>query len=157
MKLWACRSVGSQRFSDEVGDAGEIDDFVEARQRVLAAQAKQGGVQVDILSAGEIGVKSGTEFEQRRHPPVDGDRAGIGLGEAGHHAEQGTLARSVRPDNGHAFGMADAERDVFERVEGLVRNSSEPAAEVAAQQQPAGRPGEGLRNAVENDRVPVHR
>ena len=51
---------------DEVLELGEADDVVEVLLDLLAGDAEERGVDVDVLAAGEVGVEAGAELEQRR-------------------------------------------------------------------------------------------
>ena len=58
----------------EVLELGERDDVVVDAVGVLARQAQERGVQVDVLATGELGVEPGAQLEQRRDPPALADR-----------------------------------------------------------------------------------
>ncbi len=83
---------------DELLDAGEVDDVVEVPVGLLARQAEDRGVEVDVLPAGEVGVEAGAELEQRGEPTATVDGARGGLDDAADDLEQRALARAVVPD-----------------------------------------------------------
>ena len=66
--------VRFDRLIDEIGDAGERDDLVEARVDLLARKAEHDAVDVDVLAAGDLGMKAGAELDQRGHAAVHGAR-----------------------------------------------------------------------------------
>ena len=47
-------------------------------------------------------------------PPLEGDAPGVRLDEAGHHVEEGRLARAVRPDQSDDRGGRDQEVDLVD-------------------------------------------
>ncbi len=74
---------------------------------------------------GDLGVETGAELDQRRHPTFDIDRALGGLQNAAGELEQRGLARSVRSDQRHRLARLDVEIDP---VEGDVLLRRRPAA-----------------------------
>ena len=75
--------VDLHRRVDELLDAGEGHDVVVDLVDLLAAHPEDGGVHVDVLAAGEVGVEPGAELEQRGDAAVDLHRAAGGLVDAG--------------------------------------------------------------------------
>ena len=53
---------------DELPIPRKATIVVEARGGLLAGQAQDGRVEVDVLPAGQVGVEPGTELEQRGQP-----------------------------------------------------------------------------------------
>lgn len=144
--------VGAERFVDEVGQAGEVDDLVEQGEGAAAGQAEEGGVEVDVLAAGEIGVEAGAEFEERGDAAVDGDAAVVGLGQAGDEAEQGAFAGAVGADDGHVFALFDAKGDIAEGPESLVGSAPEPIDDALPEELTVSVAGERLGDVLELDR-----
>ena len=60
------RRVVLHRRVDELLEAGEVDDVVEACVELLLRQAEDRAVEVDVLPARQLGVEAGAELEQRR-------------------------------------------------------------------------------------------
>jgi hypothetical protein len=56
---------------DKTLELREGDDLVELLRHVLALQAVDRPVHVDVLPAGEVGVEAGTELEQRGDVAAD--------------------------------------------------------------------------------------
>ncbi len=101
-------------------DAGEVDDVVEDRVDLLLRQTEDGGVEVDVLAAGQVGVEAGTQFEERRDAALHADRTRGGLVDAGDAAEHRRLARTVVADEPEGRAGLDAEVDVTQRPEVVV-------------------------------------
>ncbi len=87
-------------------DLGESDDLVKLLPDVLAAHAEDGAVEIDIFTAGQLGMKSGAHFEQTRHASVQGDPALRGLGDTAEYFQQGALAGPVAADDADGLGLA---------------------------------------------------
>ena len=103
----------------EVLELGELDDVVEDPVGLLAGEPEERGVQVDVLAAGELGVESGAELEQRGDAPALADDARRRAQDAGDHLQQRGLARAVVPDQAERRALGDVERDVAQRPEVL--------------------------------------
>src|SRR2546423_114666 len=58
-------AVALDRRVEELFDAGEIDDGVELPADLLAAHPQDRAVEIDVLPAGQLGVKAGADLEQR--------------------------------------------------------------------------------------------
>ena len=54
---------------------------------------------INVFAAGQLFVKAGSYFEQRRHAPVHPYRAGGRIGNARENFQQRALARSIPPDD----------------------------------------------------------
>ena len=65
------RRVVLDRRVDELGEAGELDDVVEAGGDLLLRQSEDRTVEEDVLPTAQLGVEPGAEFEQGRHPSFD--------------------------------------------------------------------------------------
>jgi hypothetical protein len=94
---------------DELLDFGKSDDLVELAAHFVFAHAHDGAVEVDVLAAGELGVKAGADFEQAGDAAFDLDLAGSGGGDARQDLEQGALARAVAADDAEHFALLDLE------------------------------------------------
>ena len=62
--------VPLHRRVDEPLHLGEPDDVVELRADLGPPHAEDRAVQEDVLSAGQLGMKAGSDLEQRADPPV---------------------------------------------------------------------------------------
>ena len=67
--------VALDRRVEEPLDPGELDDLVELASDLGRAHAEDRAVEVDVLAAGELGVKAGADLEQRADAAVDVARA----------------------------------------------------------------------------------
>ena len=83
------RGVRLDRRVDEALEAGELDNLLEPLRDLAPCHSENRRVQKDVLATGELGMKAGTEFEQRRHALVHGDRTRVGLQDACHAFQQG--------------------------------------------------------------------
>ena len=145
------RRVVLDRFVDELGELGELDDVVEDPVDLLAAHAVEGGVDVDVLPAGQVGVEAGAELQQRRESAADADLAG-GRGEdAGDALEQRRLARAVVAEDAERLALLDRDVDPVERLELLVVAAPEPDEPLLQRVRRFRRDAERLRYAVDDD------
>ena len=139
------------RFVDELGELGELDDVVEDAVDLLAAHAVERGVDVDVLPAGEVGVEAGAELEERCQPAAHADLAG-GRGEnAGDALEQRRLARAVVAEDAERLALLDRDVDPVERLELLVVPAPEPDEPLLQRVRRFRRDAERLRHAVDDD------
>ena len=86
---------------DEVAQFGEIDDAVEFFPHVLARDAQQRGVEIDVFAAAELGMEARAELEQRGNAALDAHVAFGGMDGAGGQAQQRALAGAVGTDDAH--------------------------------------------------------
>src|SRR5205807_4791590 len=87
--------VGLDGLVDELGDAGEGDDLVEARVDLLARKPEHDAVDVDVFAAGDFGMESGAKLDERGHAAVHSHAAAGRLEDSGDELEQRRLARAV--------------------------------------------------------------
>ena len=62
---------------------GELDDLVEAPRDLALRKPEHDAVDEDVLAAGNLGMESGAELDERGDPPVDRHGARRRLGDAG--------------------------------------------------------------------------
>ena len=115
-----------------VADVGEARDVVEARVDLVAAEAEDRGVEIDVLAPGELRVEAGAELEQRGDAAVDLDRARGGLQRAADDLQQRRLARAVAADDADRLAAPHLERDAVQRREIAVVAASARARRAAA-------------------------
>jgi hypothetical protein len=111
--------VDLHRDVDEIADAAELDDVVQAGGDLPAAQPEDRPVEEDVLAPGELGVEPGAELEHGRHPAVRGDGARSGPVDTRDQLEQRRLSRAVVADEAVRRPPGDLQRDVAERPEVL--------------------------------------
>ena len=121
------RRVVLDRRVDELLEAGERDDLVEALvELLLATSPRIGAVEVDVLPARELGVEARAELEQRRDlarrvviAPC------VGPQDPRDALEQRALARAVLADEPERRALAGSRSDTpFERPELLVAGAA---------------------------------
>ena len=92
--------VALDRRVEELLDLGERDDLVELAVDLGPAHAEDRAVEVDVLAAGQLGMKAGADLEQRcrrgRGSPRSPSRR---LGDAREDLQQRALARAVAADD----------------------------------------------------------
>ena len=66
-------------------------------------------LRIDVLAAGQLGVKAGADFEQARDPAPDRDAALARLGDARQNFEQGRFAGAVAADDAEHLAAPDLE------------------------------------------------
>src|SRR5207302_4464402 len=98
---------------DELLDAGELDDLVELGGDLLAGHAEDRAVEVDVLTAGEVGVETGADLDQRAEAAVDLVGAALGAKDAAEELERRALARAVGPDDAERLAALERERHVL--------------------------------------------
>src|SRR3954453_10080429 len=137
---------------DEVLELGEPDDVVEVLLDLLAGDAEEGRVDVDVLPAGEIRVEAGAELQQRGEAALRAHLPGARLEDAGDALEQGRLARAVVPEDADGLPLLDGEVDVTEGPEVLVRRAAELEDALLHRIGPVRVEPEVLREIVDHDR-----
>src|SRR5207244_1432777 len=98
---------------------GEGDDAIELGLHLLAGEAEERAVEVDVVAAAQLGVEARAELDHRAQPPLGRERAFARLQDAGHGLEERALTRSIVADERERFPRRDLERDVAQRPEGL--------------------------------------
>ena len=88
---------------DEPLHLGEGHDLVEPGSDFRALHAEDRSVQEHVVPAGQFGVKSGANLQERGDAPAQDGAAGGGFGDAREQLEQGGLARAVAADDAHHF------------------------------------------------------
>ena len=109
--------VGMDGLVDELLDAGIGDDGVKLCGDLGGGEAEDGGVEVDVFAAGEVGVEAAAEFEEGGDPAVDLHSALGGAEGARDHLEEGALAGAVASDDADALAPGDVEGDGMHRGE----------------------------------------
>jgi hypothetical protein len=91
---------------------GEFHHLIELFIDLGAFHAKDGAIHVDIFATGELGVKTGSYFEERPHPSAHGDGTFRRFGDAREDFQQSAFARTVPPYNPKYFALFYIERDI---------------------------------------------
>ena len=72
---------------------GEIDNGFVKIAGLLSSETEKGCIEANVFAAGEIGMKTGAEFEEGGDAPIDNYLAGGGRSETGDKAEKGCFCR----------------------------------------------------------------
>jgi len=88
---------------------GKVDDVIHLATDLVVGQAQDRAVQIDVLPAGEVGMKARPQLQEGTQPAVDLHKPGGGLDDARHELEDGAFAGAVRPDKAHHFAHLDLE------------------------------------------------
>ena len=78
-------------------DLGERDDLVELAVDLGLRHAEDRAVEVDVLAAGQLGVKAGADLQQRGDPAAEPDAPVGRLGDPAEDLQQRPLAAPLRP------------------------------------------------------------
>src|SRR5262249_17812568 len=89
--------------------------------------AKNRGVQENIVAAGKFGMETGSDFDQGHQPAGDGDFAAVGRSDAGEQLDQGGFAGAIRTDNTQNLATPNVEADVLQCPEAFCRPKPEQA------------------------------
>ena len=102
---------------NEIADAGEVFDRLVTAIDFAFRKAEDGGVEIDVVAAGEFGVEARAQFEQGGDASVDGDGAGGGLHNAGDELQGGAFAGAVFADDAENFAAFNSEGQIADGVE----------------------------------------
>ena len=109
--------VALHRRVDEGPDAGEVDDLLVAVEDVPSTEAQQRPVEEDVLAPRELGVKAGSDLEQRGRPAVELDASLGRQRDARQQLEHRALAGAVAADDPDRLAVVNVEADVLQRPE----------------------------------------
>ena len=109
--------IGFDRLLDEGRDARKVDDRVVALVDFGCFQAQHRRVQIDVFTPGELGIETGTQFQQGGHPAPHRHRARGWRQGAAHRLQQGRLAGAVAPDQAQYLAARQLEADVVQSDE----------------------------------------
>src|SRR5439155_5830089 len=104
---------------DEVAQLGERDDAVELSLHLLAGEAEQRAVEIDVVASRELGIEACPELDHRADAALDQDLALAGHQHAGDGLEQRALPAAIVADERDGFTRIDGERHVAQRPERL--------------------------------------
>ena len=100
---------------DELADLGEGLDGRHGALDFGAAQSHDFAVQEDVFAAGEFGVESRAQFQQRGDAPARHHASLGGLQDAGDDLQQRALAGPVGPYQRQRLAFFDLEADIAQR------------------------------------------
>src|SRR5262249_25905028 len=94
---------------DELAQLRKIDDLVEALLDLTLAETQHDAVDEDVFPAGDLRVKAGAQFDQRRNASGYFDGARRGLRDTCYQLERGALPGSISAN--HAVGGSFRHRE----------------------------------------------
>ena len=100
---------------DELRDAREVDDLVEASRDLLAAHSENRAIQVDVVAPRELWVKARSDLEQRSKPPMHLGAPRCRLRDAREDLEQCALAGTVAANQPDDLALLDVEGHAAQR------------------------------------------
>ena len=112
--------IVADRDVDEVPQLGEVQDLLELGVEKRLCVAENRAVEIDILTAPQIHIKAGAEFQHRHDIAAAFYRALRGLHDAGDDLQECALARAVAPDEADRLALLHLKRDVLQRGERAV-------------------------------------
>ena len=101
---------------------------------LLARQAENRGVNHYVLTPRQIGMKTGTQFQQSGHAAFDPNRALAWAAELRGDIQQRTLSCPVVAENRQAFPIRHRERYVMQGDETIARFAANQVAQAVADQ-----------------------
>src|SRR5438309_1826477 len=101
--------VPLDRGINELLHLGEGYDLVELAGDLRLLHAQDGAVQENVVPTRQLGMESGSDFEQRSYAAPDLYTAPGGLGDAGQNLQQRALARAIAADDPDHFSALDLE------------------------------------------------
>src|SRR5215831_15715243 len=110
--------IGSQRQRQEITQFGEVGDLVELGCDLTPVHAQHVAAQINVLDSGRFEIHAGGRIEQRADIAFDGDGAAARLVDAGEHAQQRRLARTVVADETDAVAVIDLEVEAVDGTHG---------------------------------------
>ncbi len=105
------------RSIDEFADAGKLFNGGIAAVDLALRKSEDGGVEIDVVPAGEFGIETRPQLEEGGDASIDGDGSGRRLENAGHELESGAFAGAVLADNAEDLAAPDGEAEIADRME----------------------------------------
>jgi hypothetical protein len=121
--------VPLDRRVDELLDLRKRHDLVELALDLDTAHAQDGSVQVDVLAAGQLGMKPRADLEKRPYAPVNLGKPPRRLRDPRQDLQQRALTRAVGADDPHDLARANLEVHVPKRQQQVVAFGTVAAAE----------------------------
>src|SRR6185436_13379900 len=111
------RGVGPNGNVLELLQLCEVDDLLEVLVDVTAREPVDRRIEIHVLDARELGMKAGSDLDQRANAAGDREPAGAGREDPGDQLQQSRLAGAVSTDDPKGLSTLDVEVDVLERPE----------------------------------------
>src|SRR5687768_14328066 len=105
---------------DEFVNFSKGHNFIKFPLNLRLPHTKNGSIQVNVLTSGELRVKAGTHLQQRAHPAID-VRVPVGwISDARQNLEECALASAIAADDADDLTGFDLKGNIFDRPDGLV-------------------------------------
>src|SRR5207302_8193431 len=101
--------IALHRRIEKLINLGEGDDLVKFLSDLAAAHPQDRAVEIDVLSSGQFGVKSGADLQQAADAAANLHFAATGLGDSRQDFQQRALAGAVSADDPHHLPRLDFE------------------------------------------------
>src|SRR5262249_42166070 len=121
--------IAFHRGVDELLDAGELDNRVVGAVDLGAPHAEDRPVEVNVLAAGQLRMKAGTDFEQAAYSAADLSTSFGRRRDPAEDLQQRRLAGAVRTDHADHLALPSLEGDVLQRPDRLARLMNVAGAE----------------------------
>ena len=116
--------IGLDRPVDGLTKFGKVDDLLLESGHLCRRDPDQSATEAQVVTATEVGMETGSQFEYRGDPADALDFAGRGPEGSRHKLEQRALAGSVVADESHALAAVQVERNVLQRPVAVVVHSA---------------------------------
>ena len=111
------RRIVLHRLVDKVLHPGKRHDFVEFSFDFGSAHPQDSAVKKDVFPSRQLGMKTRTNLQHRRHAPVRSDLAAVRGQNLGDALQQRGLARTVLSQQPEGRARGDFQRNIFQGVE----------------------------------------
>src|SRR5262249_31354579 len=104
----------------ELLELGEGDDLVEFAVDLGLPHAEDDAVEIDVLAAGELGVESGADLQERGEPAAEPGGTRGRFDDPAEDLQEGGLAGPLAADDSDDLAPPDPEGDVLQGPERVV-------------------------------------
>ena len=101
----------------EAFQAGEIDNAIESFANLLSRQPEHRSVEKNVVSSGELRVKSSADFKQTGKPAVNLYGTGGGLSNPRKDFQEGRFTGAIFTDNCQRLALGNLKGDVSQSPE----------------------------------------
>ena len=109
--------VSLNGLADEIPNLGEVFDRLVAPVDFAFGKAEDGGVEIDVVTAGEFGIEAASQFEQCGDTSADVYGAARRLRNAGDELQRGAFSRAVFADDAEDFAAFNGKAQISEGLE----------------------------------------
>src|SRR5215471_1327999 len=93
----------------------ESHNLVELLFDLSASHSENGAIEIDVFTSRKLRMKSGSYFQQTCNPPLYGNAACCGFGNARQYLQESALARAVPADDAENLAALELKADILER------------------------------------------